>query len=154
MKYVKVYKNECFEITENIENVEELKIGTSNNINEITRENEKTVPAEMKNFTRQGSASQCLVSSKVLKGEKVGYLLRDISESPDTDTGWRIFAVSDDLDKMANDPFQDFESADVSIIFNDNPEIIPLLGAKEYSAFQRDENGNFVEVPCDERFTI
>jgi hypothetical protein len=67
-------------------------------------------------------------------------------EEPDTefDSGWRFLSGLED-DAYVND-LANVGLHDVNTIANYDPAVIPLLDAPPGSAFERDDDGQFVQV--------
>jgi hypothetical protein len=87
----------------------------------------------------------CFASDMILvEGLRVGYMYREVPDR-EIDSGWRFFAGPESQD-YADNP-DNFCMYDVNTVANYDPEIIPLLGAPEGSAFERsDGSGPFVEI--------
>ncbi|UWU81210.1 DUF2185 domain-containing protein [Bradyrhizobium huanghuaihaiense] len=87
----------------------------------------------------------CLASDRItVSGQRVGFMYR---EAPDnaSDSGWRFFSGEESQD-FADDP-NNFEIYDVNTIANYDPDIIPLLEAPAFSAFEREsESSAFVRT--------
>jgi hypothetical protein len=77
-------------------------------------------------------------------GRKVGFMYREATER-DMDSGWR-FMSGYESDEYMNEP-GNHAVYDVNTIANNDPAIIPFLGAPVGSAFERENGtGRFVEV--------
>ena len=86
----------------------------------------------------------CLASDHItVDGRPVGFMYR---EEPDTefDSGWR-FLSGLETDAYVND-LANVGLHDVNTIANYDPDVIPLLDAPPGSAFERDDDGQFVQV--------
>ena len=89
----------------------------------------------------------CLASDHItVDGHRVGFMYR---EEPDNefDSGWR-FLSGLETDAYVND-LANVGLYDVNTIANYDPGVIPLLDAPPGSAFERDEDGEFVQVAFD-----
>jgi hypothetical protein len=89
----------------------------------------------------------CLASDHItVDGRLVGFMYR---EEPDTefDSGWR-FLSGLESDAYVND-LANVGLHDVNTIANYDPDVIPLLDAPPGSAFERDDDGHFVQVDFD-----
>lgn len=87
----------------------------------------------------------CIASDLiVVEGEPVGYMYREEPEL-DHDSGWRFFSGGESQ-AYADDPTH-FAFYDVNTVANHSPSIVALLNGPVGSAFERDEAGNFVEMP-------
>ena len=90
----------------------------------------------------------CFATDRItVDGAKVGYCYR---EAPDDelDSGWRFFAGDETpayMDEAANIAIHD-----VNTIANYDPEITALIEAPVGSAFERGEDGSFVEVDVED----
>lgn len=89
----------------------------------------------------------CLASDQItVDGRPVGFMYR---EEPDNefDSGWRFLsgletdAYIDDLGNVG--------LHDVNTIANYDPDVIPLLDAPPGSAFERDGDGEFIQIGFD-----
>jgi len=78
-------------------------------------------------------------------GMKVAFMYREAPDS-DVDSGWR-FTSGYESDAYMEDP-ENHEIYDVNTIANYDPDIIPLLGSPEGSAFER-TGGNGPLTPVD-----
>ncbi len=98
------------------------------------------------------TANGCIASDRItVDGLPVGYMYR---EKPDEgawnegyDSGWR-FMAGDESDEY----LQTAENSGVytlNTICQYDPDIIPLLHAPYETAYIRDENGVFQEIPLD-----
>jgi len=89
----------------------------------------------------------CLASDHItVDGRPVGFMYR---EEPDNefDSGWR-FLSGLESDAYVND-LANVGLYDVNTIANYDPAVIPWLDAPPGSAFERDEDGEFVRVDFD-----
>ncbi len=94
----------------------------------------------------------CVASDAItLPGRKVGYMVREASEAPKTETargdsGWRFFAGDESDAYVAN--AANFNIFPVNAIANLDPDIIPLLKSPPGSAFKRENGtGPFKKAP-------
>lgn len=86
----------------------------------------------------------CIASDRiVVDGCLVGMMYRDRPHNP-MDGGWRFLAGDEDDAYMAETWRHGVY--DVNTIANYDPAIIPFLGAKLGSRFERSETGEFVEL--------
>jgi len=78
-----------------------------------------------------------------LEGRRVGYMYR---EEPDDvlDSGWRFLCGDESQEYL--DESGHLEIHDVNTIANHDPDIVPYLGARIGSAFERRRGRIFVEV--------
>jgi hypothetical protein len=86
-----------------------------------------------------------IASNEVAKERKlVGYMYR---EEPDNqnDSGWRVFS-GEETQAYAEDA-KNFALYNPSTILEIDPSIRPFLAVPPPAAFERDESGEFVEVP-------
>ena len=81
-----------------------------------------------------------------MDGLPVGFMYRD---EPDTefDSGWRFLSGLEN-DAYVND-LANVGLHDVNTIANYDPDVIPLLDAPPGSAFERDDDGRFLQVDFD-----
>jgi len=78
-------------------------------------------------------------------GARVGYMYREAPDN-DVDSGWRFFSGEESQEYV--DDAANFAFYDVNTVANYDPEIVPLLGARTGSAFERDASGKFVAIPA------
>jgi hypothetical protein len=86
----------------------------------------------------------CLASDHItVEGRLVGFMYR---EEPDNefDSGWR-FLSGLETDAYVDNP-GNVGLYDVNTIANYDPDVIPLLDAPPGSAFERDDDGAFMQV--------
>lgn len=87
----------------------------------------------------------CIASDAItVDGEPVRYMVRDEPRNAH-DSGWSFFAGTESQAYM-DDP-ANFAVYDVNTIANYDPDIVPLLGAKPGSRFERKKNEGPL-VPC------
>lgn len=98
---------------------------------------------EIKKLIDYKGASGCLTSDEItLNGKQVGFMYRD-KPNNEYDSGWNFFAGSESKE-YTNNP-DNFSIFDINTICNYDDSIIDFLNKPIYSAFIKDENGNFVE---------
>jgi hypothetical protein len=81
-----------------------------------------------------------------VQGQRVGFMYREEPDN-DIDSGWR-FTSGNETEAFLNEA-DNHGVYDVNTIANYDPEIIPHLDAPAGSAFERDEEGRFVEVELE-----
>lgn len=91
---------------------------------------------------RRGS---CVASDRItVAGKVVGFMYREPPDN-DLDSGWRFFS-GEESQPYADDP-ANFGLYDVNTIANYDPDIITLLDAPAFSAFERRaDTGVFIAV--------
>lgn len=86
----------------------------------------------------------CIASDLItVQGYKVGYMYRNSPHNPQ-DSGWCFTAGVESQQYM--DDSHHHAIYDVNTIANYDPDIIRLLDSPFGSAYERDENGDFVAV--------
>ena len=86
----------------------------------------------------------CIASDKItVEGQRVAYMIRE-QPSREGDSGW-VFTSGTESQVYMDDP-ANFEVYDVNTIANYDREIVPVLGAPFGTAYERSEDGDFVEV--------
>lgn len=86
----------------------------------------------------------CIATDRILvDGAKVGVMRRD-EPINQVDSGWQFMAGDEDENYM--DENSNHGIYDVNTIANYDPDIIPFLDAPTGSAFERDDDGVFVEI--------
>ncbi len=141
---VKVIEDCCashtgYKMHESAIDILKKNIGSNNVIKafkELTRK-------EIKKLIDFKGANGCIASDEItLNGKKVGFMYRD-KPNNEYDSGWNFFAGSEDEEFSSNpDNFSVFE---LNTICNYDYSIVNFLDKPLYSAFVRDEKGNFVE---------
>jgi len=81
-----------------------------------------------------------------VSGQLVGFMYREEPDS-EMDSGWRFFSGKESPE-YTEDPSH-VMLYDVNTIANYDPSIVPLLDSPSGSAFERAENGQFVEVELE-----
>lgn len=98
---------------------------------------------EIKKLIDYKGGSGCIASDEItLNGKQVGFMYRD-KPNNEYDSGWNFFSGKES-EKYTNNP-DNFSVFDINTICNYDDSIIEFLNKPVYSAFIRDENGNFVE---------
>ena len=104
----------------------------------------KLAPDQIRPLAR--GRGSCLASDHItVDGRPVGFMYRE--EPTEFDSGWR-FLSGLESDAYVND-LANVGLHDVNTIANYDPEVIPLLDAPPGSAFERDDDGHFVQVDFD-----
>jgi len=86
----------------------------------------------------------CLATDHItVEGKRVGYMYR-IEPDNRHHNGW-IFMSGDETQEYA-DVAENWTYYDTNTIANYDPEIVDFIGAPIGSAFERDCNGDFIEV--------
>lgn len=81
------------------------------------------------------STGWCMASDRIMvDGARIGYMYRDTPVAGG-DSGWRFLAGDEDDAYMRND--DNHGVYDLNTVANYDPSVIPYLGAKEKSAFDR-----------------
>lgn len=89
----------------------------------------------------------CIVSNRItVDGFAVGFCFREPLDPKNVapDSGWRFFAGDEDEAYTSNPA--NAEVMSLNTVANYDSDIIPLLNAPHGSAFERDENGKFIEI--------
>lgn len=87
----------------------------------------------------------CIVSNRILKdGLSVGFCYREKGNQDFSDSGWRFLAEDETSEYMSNP--NNAEVIPLRDILNYDQDVLKLLDAPINRAFERDDNGNFVEV--------
>lgn len=90
----------------------------------------------------------CIVSNKILfDGEKVGYMFRDEPES-EVDSGWRIYSGTES-EEYLEDYKKNVTYTNLNTVCNYDKSIIPIIKSSYRTAFRRNENNEFMEVPYE-----
>lgn len=86
----------------------------------------------------------CMASDRiVVDGRPVGYMYREVPINPQ-DSGWRFLAGDEDHAYMANNANHGIY--DVNTVANYCPEILPFIDAEVGSAFERDDEGDYILI--------
>ncbi len=86
----------------------------------------------------------CFATDKItVDGERVGFMYREKPDK-DIDSGWR-FTAGTESEEYMNDATK-LAIYDVNTIANYDPDIVPFLDSPIGSAFERDDDDEFVEV--------
>lgn len=109
----------------------------------MTRNKTFKIPGDQIRRIAPGHGACFATDRIVVDGERVGYMYR---EDPDnkTDSGWRFMAGTES-DAYMEDA-DNLGIYDVNTVANYDPDIIPLLDAPVGSSFERDEEGDFIEI--------
>jgi hypothetical protein len=102
-------------------------------------------PDEIRPLATQRGA--CYASDHItVDGHPVGFMYREQPDN-DFDSGWR-FLSGLETDEYVNTT-ANIGLYDVNTIANYDPAVIPLLDAPPGSAFERDDDGDFLPVDFD-----
>jgi hypothetical protein len=87
----------------------------------------------------------CFATDRItVDGCRVGYMYREEPDEGRPDSGWR-FTAGDESDAYMDDSARHGIYA-VNTIANCDPSIVPILDAPAGSAYERDENGEWVSI--------
>lgn len=90
----------------------------------------------------------CLATDRITKNRlKVGYMYREATDSLFPDSGWRFFEGSED-DAYLDNP-ENTHIFRIQTICDLDPAIIPYLHAPFGTAWERQADGTFCEVPFE-----
>ncbi len=86
----------------------------------------------------------CIAPDTILvDGMSVGLVYR-VMPSSYYDSGWRFFAGTEDSIYLADSYYNGVY--DLNTVVNYCPEVLPLLDSPPYTAFRRDERGEWVNM--------
>jgi hypothetical protein len=86
----------------------------------------------------------CIATDEItVDGKLIGYCYREHSDD-EIDTGWRFFSGEESEENL--DDTRNFEIYDINTIANYDQEIVVIINAPVGTAFQRGEDGRFVQI--------
>ena len=87
---------------------------------------------------------RCFVTNNILyDGQKVGYLYREEPDNED-DSGWR-FTTGNETDEYMDDS-NNSSCVSIGAVLREDDDFLPLLEREAGVAFEKDDNGNFIEL--------